>query len=281
MADLKDTNGCLNLLDDCFPGIKSNIDRCEKLGFPWKSKPFFKRGKDGVVAHVGCLDYPLFIEGRWHHAGALHAICTQAAHRGQGLASELIREALKWAESQYELVILFTEIPEFYERLSFQRIQEYRFHLTYKRPKGSLSLAPLTFPKENPLFIKCYQNRAPLSNAVWVKDNGAIASFNALFATYPTYWSLLYSPSINGIISFEIENKTLHLFDVICETIPSLDTLLDHMPSAIDEIYFYFSPDRLTNDASPEPYLFDSGHFLVHGNWPGTSPFMVAPLSRC
>jgi hypothetical protein len=188
---------------------------------------------------------------------------------------------LQWAEKQYAFIILFTEIPQFYEKLSFQNIQEYRFHLTCKREKGSKSLRPVISPQDKAFFSSFFLHRAPLSNCLWVKENGDIAAFNTLFATYPTFWSLYYSPSINGMISYEIKNKTLHLYDIISRELPSLDLILDHLPTAIDDIYFYFSPDRFTNAAVPEPYLYDHGHFLVHGNWPSTKPFMIPPLSRC
>jgi hypothetical protein len=227
------------------------------------------------------LEYPLQIDGQPYKAAALHAICTKTTHRSQGLASQLIREALQWAENQYKCVILFTEIPKFYEKLSFQRIQEYRFHLACKRPKGSKSLRPVISPQDHVLFLHCFHHRAPLSHCLWVKDKGDIASFNTLFATYPTYWSLYYSHSIHGMISYEIQGKTLHLYDIISKEIPSLDLILDHLPTAIDEIYFYFSPDRLTRTAVPEPYLYDKGHLLVHGKWPSSKPFMIPPLSRC
>ncbi|MBS0653944.1 MAG: hypothetical protein JSR39_10530 [Verrucomicrobia bacterium] len=176
---------------------------------------------------------------------------------------------------------LFTKIPQFYEKFSFRTIQEHRFHLSCRQPKGSQRLIPLTAPKDSALFLDHFQQRAPTSNRLWVKDNGFIASFNALFATHPSYWSLHYSPSIDAILSFILEDKTLHLFDVIARKQPTLDQILDHLPSSIDEIYFYFSPDLFTNAAVPEPYLYDNGHLLVHGNWPGIKPFMISPLSRC
>jgi len=276
-----------NLLEESFPGMKSNISRCEILGFPWASKPFFKEEKGEVLAHVGFLEYPMLIEGQWHKAGALHAICTKATHRGRGLASQLIQEVLKWAKDQYEFVVLFTEIPKFYEQLSFKSVQEYRFHLTCKRPSGTKSLQPLTFPDNNDLFLRCFQNRSPVSNRLWVKDTGTLASYNTLFATFPIYWSLNYSPAIDGILSYQLEDKTLHLFDIIASEIPSLDMILDHIPAAIDEIYFYFSPDLLTNAAIAEPVCCDkknmdfSGYLMAHGNWPKCKPFMISPLSRC
>jgi hypothetical protein len=154
-------------------------------------------------------------------------------------------------------------------------------------PKGSQPLIPLSAPKDSPLFFQCFQNRAPTSNHLWVKDNGNITVFNALFATYPNFWSLYYSSSLNAILSYQLENKTLHLFDIIADKIPSLDAILDHIPAEMEEIYFYFSPDLLTDQAIAEPLLYDnklgdfSGYLMVHGKWPKVNPFMISPLSRC
>src|SRR5579862_9865449 len=155
---MSENNTYIDLLEESYPGMKSNISRCHMLGFPWASKPFLKEEGGETLSFVGFLEYPMLIEGKWHKAGALHAICTKATHRGKGLASQLIQEVLKWAENQYEFIILFTEIPQFYERLSFKSIQEYRFHLPCKRPSGIKSLQPLTFPKDNDRFLHCFQN---------------------------------------------------------------------------------------------------------------------------
>lgn len=271
----------LNLLEESFPGIMANIIRCENIGFPWESTPFLKEEKGEILSHVGFLEYPMLVEGRWCKVAALHAICTKVTHRGQGLASELILEALEKAKKCYEFVVLFTEIPKFYEKLSFHCVQEYRFRLACRWPKGSQSLRPVISPEDNALFIRSFHERTPVSNHLWIKDNGSIASFNTLFATYPTYWSLYYSPSMNCIISYLLKDKTLHLFDIIANEIPSLDLILDHLSTEIEEIYFYFSPDRLTNAAVAEPYLYDHGYLMAYGNWPNVKPFMISPLSRC
>lgn len=272
----------VQLLEESFPGIAANILRCKALGFPWEdSKLFLKEEKGEAVSHVALTECPLLVEGRWRQLGALHAICTKDTHRSQGLASQLIHEALQWAKNRCEYLILFTGIPQFYEKLSFQSVQEHRFHLACKMPKGSQLLRPMLSPQDDALFLRCFREREPLSNHVWIKDNGIFASFNTLFAAYPTYWSLYYSPGLDGLISYIIEDKTLHLLDVIASKIPSLDAILDHMPVAIDDIYFYFSPDRLIDSAIPEPYLYDKGHLMIHGAWPALRPFMIAPLSRC
>jgi hypothetical protein len=123
------------------------------------------------------------------------------AYCGHGLATKLIQEELQWAKERCEAVLLFTEIFAFYEKLSFHRIQEYRFHLSYPHPKGSQQLRPVIAPQDNDLFLRCFREREPLSNRLWIKDHGLIASFNTLFATYPTYWSVYYySPYVRVLI---------------------------------------------------------------------------------
>lgn len=272
----------IELLEESFPGIKNNIMRCSALGFSWEaSKLFIKEEKGEALSHVALLECPTLIEGQWLQIGALHGICTQVAHRRHGYATGLIEEALEWAKGRCQAVLLFTDIPAFYERLSFCTVQESRFHLSHPFPKGSQLLRPLVAPQDNDLFLRCYKEREPISNRLWIKDNGLIASFNALFAAYPTYWSLHYSSTIDGLISYQLIDKTLHLFDVVARQMPSLDLILEHLPAEIEEIYFYFSPDRLTNEAKEEPYLYDNGHLMVYGSWQLTSSFMIPPLSRC
>lgn len=273
----------LKLLEESFPGIKDNIKRCETLGFRWEGggRLFVKEEKGKAICHVGYYESPALIEGNWYQIGALHAICTQSSYRNQGHASQLILEALNWAEKRCSMVILFTELPSFYTRLSFREIQEYRFHLPCKPRQGNRELRQIQMPNDRELFLRCFQEREPVSYRFWIQDNGTVASFNTLFATYPTFWSLYYSPSIDGLLSFVIEDKTLHLFDVVAKKIPSLELILDHIQSPIENIYFYFPPDRLSEKAIPEPYLYDHGHLMVHGSLPTAAPFMVAPLSRC
>lgn len=273
----------LNLLEESFPGIKSNIARCEALGFKWEGEGrLFVKEENGItLCHVAYYENSALIEGNWYKIGALHGICTQSSSRNQGYASQLILDALNWAEKRCSTVILFTGIPKFYTRFSFREIQEYRFHLPCKHRKGNKVLRQIQVPNDSDLFLRCFQEREPLSYRFWIKDNGTIASFNTLFATYPMFWSLYYSPVIDGLLSCVVEDKTLHLFDVVAKTIPSLELILDHFQSPIENIYFYFPSDRLTQNAVPEPYLYDNGHLMVHGSMPIAAPFMIAPLSRC
>ena len=65
-------------------------------------KLFIKEEKGEVLSHVALMVCPMLIEGQWYKIGALHGICTKAAHRRRGLATELIQEALQWAKERCE-----------------------------------------------------------------------------------------------------------------------------------------------------------------------------------
>jgi GNAT superfamily N-acetyltransferase len=273
----------LNLLEESFPGIKNQIIRYENLGFSWggSGRIFTKEERGIIVSHVGFFECPIIIESTYRRMGALHAICTKATHRGKGYASELIREALQWAEQRCEFTILFTDIPDFYKKFSFQCVPEHRFHLSCNHTKGGKALRTVTSPADDHLFLRCFCEREPISHQLWIEDNGRIASFNMFYATYPVYWSLHYSPWIDGFISFRLENRTLHLFDVIARQLPTLELILEHFSAPIDSIYFYFPPDRFSDLTILEPFRYDDGYLMIHGLFSCVKPFMISPLSRC
>lgn len=273
----------LTLLEETFPGITSTIRHCEPLGFNWggEGRLFVKEENGLAISHVGYFESPALIEGKSYTIGALHAICTRASHQNQGHASELILEALRWAEGRTHCVILFTAIPAFYRRLGFHPVQEYRFHLPCNHIKGTQHLRQVRAPVDNALFLRCFRERAPLSERFCIQDHGALASFNSLFGNYPVFGSLYYSQAFDGFLAYVLEGKTLHLWDVVAKKIPSLEEILDHFSSPLENIYFYFSPDKLVRDAKAEPYLHDHAELLVHGSLLAEHPFMIAPLSRC
>jgi len=271
----------LTLLDQNFPGIKNNIIRCEELGFPWENGPIFLKENNEVISHVAAFLCPVLIDQKWHNMAALHAVCTDRHFRQQGFATELIREALNWAQGRSQFQILFTEIPSFYEKIGFRIQQEHRFCLEHSHVKGYKKLIPLKAPKDNELFLRCFREREPLSQQFWVQDRGAIASFNTLFATYPKYWSLYYSFEFDGLLSWFFEGDTLHLLDVIANPLPPLSLIMEHLPRPIKKIYFYFPPDRFDIATKAEPYLYDNGYLMTSGNFIYKEPFMIAPLSRC
>ena len=257
------------------------MKRCRRLGFEWFKKRFVKKVRGKVVSHVGLIDYPMMIQGQLYNVGALHGICTEKQHRGRGFASELIYEALQWSSSRVDFVVLFSKIPSYYEMFSFREVRETRFYLPISHQGGSRSLREMSSPKDDALFVRLFASRAPLSERVWVKDRGEFASFNTLNISYPKFWTLHYSPSTDMIFSFIIVEKTLHLFDVVAKTLPSLEMILDHLSTGIDRIYFYFTCEQFTDKAVSEPYQFVQEQFMVLGKWPGQDPFMISPISHC
>ena len=100
--DMVEKENYLNLLEESFPGLKTNILHGEMAGFRWESRPFLKKLGKEICSHVGCLEYPMLIEGHRYKAGGLHAICSKITHRGQGLASELIHEVIAWTKKHYD-----------------------------------------------------------------------------------------------------------------------------------------------------------------------------------
>lgn len=158
-----ETKSYIHLLEESFPGIKNNIKNCEALGFGWgeEGRLFIKEENNKVISHVGYFESSAIIDGRLEKLGALHAICTSPAYQNRGFASELILEALKWAKDRCSSVLLYTEIPAFYERLAFNSLQEYRFHLPCKHRGGTQTLRKVQVPKDTYFFIAASKPELP------------------------------------------------------------------------------------------------------------------------
>ena len=279
----------VNLLEESFPGIRNTIAYCQNLGFSWQElgfsgkggQVFLKKIDNEIVSHVAVLECPIMIDEKWYKMAALHAVCTKKDYQKRGFASELVTESLQWAKQTSDLQILFTDIPSFYERLGFTKLQEHRFLLKQKFSKGIKEAHAISTPKDDSLFLRCFSQRAPLSKHFWIKDHGEIASFTTLFATYPSYYSLYYCKEFDGFISWYFEGTTLHLLDIVAASIPKLQDIMQYLPQDIDQIYFYFPTDVLAINAIADAHNYDNAFLMSNKKLDIKKPFMIAPLSRC
>jgi hypothetical protein len=71
------------------------------------------------------------------------------------------------------------------------------------------------------------------------------------------------------------------LLDVVAKTLPSIDQLMSALAYDIDEIVFYFSPDRFAVEARTEPHRYDGDDYMVRGPFAiEGKPFMVPRSAR-
>lgn len=233
---------CLTLIDSCFPGIKALADQGRSHQACWddSSIPFIAREGSELVAHLGLLPFNLVIQGKPYYAAAIHGICTKEKCRRKGHFKNLMQEALKYIQQNFDFSFLFTDQPYLYEQFGFMVLAEYDFpyHFTAKHHGGKIRKIDLDEPNDLNLLQKLYFNRVPISNCFGIVKETTIATLNALHE--PVY----YIEAIEALIVYQIINNVLYLKDIITSKPCELDLVLSSIPDEFSKVVLQFSPDN-------------------------------------
>ena len=119
------------LLERVFPGVGVGRTNGAAFGVPWESvsTPFVVTEGERVVAHVGLMPLPLFINGRREVVGAIHAVATDPEFRGRGLFQSLMTELLTFAANHFQTLTLTTAHPEYFHTFGFRVVPESIFRV--------------------------------------------------------------------------------------------------------------------------------------------------------
>lgn len=131
-----------DLLETAFEGVRTGRSAAERLDWHWQdiSMPFVTFEAGALIAHVGVLELPLWVEGKRVLVGGVHAVVTAESHRLRGHARRLLEEALAWCDERYESVVLSTADPGVYEGVGFRVLQECFFRTEHNVPGHDASL---------------------------------------------------------------------------------------------------------------------------------------------
>jgi hypothetical protein len=88
---------------------------------------------------------------------------------------------------------------------------------------------------------------------------------------------------LDVIVCCELDGPRLKLFDVVGPRLCSLADIVNRIPQCIDEVEFYFSPDRFKVQTHAVPHLFaGDSHLMVRGSFDAESEaFMIPRSARC
>ena len=272
-----------NLLETAFPGI--GISRAAEtgrmLGAAWEdaSTPFIRFHNDIAVTHVGVLEIPMQIMGQTVTVGGIHGVCTHPEFRRRGYYREVMTEVLDYCASRYDTLILTTAQPEFYQPFGFRVVKEHIFSTKNDSTGGinGFRLVNTSDPDDLKLLHRLIETREPVSNIVGVLHEKAVFFVNE--GTKPLH----YAEDLDLIVSMEIENTQLKLFDVVGTRIRNLTAILDRIPQRIEEVITYFSCDRLGGDFQALPHVFEGDSLLmVRGLFAAENKeFMLPRSARC
>lgn len=270
-----------DLLETTFPGISQTAQVTRNLGADWESvsTPFLCFQDERAIAHVGVLELPLWLMGQAFTVGGIHAVCTHPEFRRRGYFRNCITAALNYCASRYDTLLLTTDQPELYIPFGFRAIAEHAFitHCATSSQLNGFRVLNLQSPADQQILYRLLIERESVSNIFGVVHEQAVFYFNE--GSRPLY----YAEDLDLIIVMDIKDTRLKLFDIVWRQPCRLADILKRIPQPINEVVFYFSPDRLDIEAQPSPHVLDSdsrlmvrGPFAVEGQ-----AFMLPHSARC
>jgi GNAT superfamily N-acetyltransferase len=281
------------LLGGVWPGLPAAAARAAELGFSWAavSAPFVRWEGSRAVGHVGLVELPLVIEGRPRRVGSIHAVCTDPARRGRGVAGALLREAVAAGRARYDTLVLTTLIPDFYAPLGFRAVREHAFSRVM--PPGSPAPSggrPLTDGSDDlRLLRRLLAHRASVSERLGSREAGTVFVI-ALLLGWGDLSRVHYHPALDVLTVHEVRDRTLVLYDVVGAAVPPLEPLAASIGVDADRVVTFFAPDRLGEGFRAEPWDARRAAALGDGSFAGLmalgplsgedGPFMLPPLSR-
>jgi hypothetical protein len=94
---------------------------------------------------------------------------------------------------------------------------------------------------------------------------------------------LRYAADLDVIVCCELDGSRLKLFDVVGPCLCPLADIVNRIPQRIEEVEFYFSPDRFEVQTRAVSHLFaGDSHLMVRGSFDAEGEaFMIPRSARC
>lgn len=203
--------------------------------------PYSFSHENKIIANVSVNTMELMILGEIHKAIQIGTVMTEKSHRGQGLASRLMEKVLGDFDEKFSVYFLAADekaVP-LYERYGFSPVKTKRFMLeTTSYSKREKPLVHETISIEDLLEYK--RTSLPLSTKL-----SAIGDEHILVFYYVHGFDrFIYKLSDDVLVLFEMEEKELHLYDVLSRTKVDLKEIIEKiLPLDAEKVIFHFIPD--------------------------------------
>ncbi|MCG7342560.1 GNAT family N-acetyltransferase [Sporosarcina sp. ACRSL] len=229
--------------------------------------PFTFFNGDTAVANVSVFEMPLMINGEKVLVAGIQSVMTDPDYRGKGLMKSLMHKALEYIDTNYEYSFLMTSNPVLYTKYGFKVIKEHFFtklHLhDAEKVENKLERLTIFDPADMQKIRWAFKNNTPTSVRFYPP---AYAPSFYLNMYNPMLREMLYfSPDLNVILIFEIDEETLELYDIIGPELPTLEQIYSVIPQSFNKVNLYFPPDLLGEGFSAVEYE-DVDFLMVRGD---------------
>ncbi len=157
----KETNEVLSLLKICFPKLKKSYFVNRIFNDPGYRKSlsyvFIKDGR--IVSYAQLFKKKVWWGGEKVPFIGFGFICTHPEFRNKGYATELLRNVIK--KNNTGLSVLFTKVPEYYERLGFEIVPRRQFIMKkemFKIAYSQVEIRRFKFNIDIPFVMRMHKN---------------------------------------------------------------------------------------------------------------------------
>lgn len=220
-----------------------------------------------IVANASLFDMPLTVNGRQVAGCGIQSVMTHPNWRKRGLMDRLMNELLGRHDTEYEVMLLFTENPALYAKYGFRTIPTYRYskRLASKEHRsGERSAVP--FRLEDSEHVASVRRllaaREPVSRLFALNGHAPMFMFNLSEMAD----KMCVLDDLEAIVVCEQAEGVWKLYDVVCTFMPSLNKILERIGVNGGRIELYFPPDRFgeegwlhTRDAETSSFLMARG----------------------
>ncbi len=112
-------------LSECFPPDRPVFEEMTRTGkrfYTWSPHSLY-RGSE-IQGNLSLMPMRIWLEGRRTPVVGIASVATAPQYRRQGVAARLLRHALSLLDAQGSAGVLFTGLPEMYERFGFQALEQ-------------------------------------------------------------------------------------------------------------------------------------------------------------
>lgn len=239
----------------CDTNLRLSFNALAKETFGLDFEPWYEQGfwndnyicysyleNNQVISNVSLNTMEVIMNGQIQKAIQIGTVMTHPLYRRQGLAQDLMKKIFKDYDQTYEMYFLAADdvaVP-LYKKCGFMPNRENKYVIDVTEyPKIKEALKPIALSSEKLIEVK--KQSQPLSNVLSVQGDEHVLMFYYTLG----FSGAIYQPLPNIYTIYEIEDKQLHLYDILSPEKVNLQELLHRIiPEDVQTIFCHFTPDQ-------------------------------------
>lgn len=213
-----------------------------KLGY-WQENyiPYAFIKDNEVIANASITKSELVINEQQYQVIQIGTVMTKKEYQGQGLSRKLMETIIKDYQEKVDFIYLFANetVLEFYPKFGFKRVDELSTSIdTNQVDNRKTGIEICDFQEQKEKLENQVKKRSTNHLKTYDKENFFLSLF--YFSTVFNE-CLYYISELDVFLTFEVEEKELHLYDALMTADVSFQEILSYLPlEGIETIICHF-----------------------------------------